>query len=479
MVLRPALYGVTFWISALVLLGTIPAAQATEAVRAATQVAASQPAAYSNKPFPLDGKVQQVLEKAQQAYKNLRAYQDLGSVTTTMTVQGRTQEASSSAATTFERTSRFVASHEATNLYSDGQTLWVYMPAHGRYFQGPLSHAMGPDGASAFKVLLRNLPVLAMLLEPSSSLLATREAFESRYYGLEKIGQRNAFRISMSVPATAWFGQGANLPDMPGKVLVDAYFDANTYMLVRLNLNMTEAMRTYYSQTQGQGTAGQLQQVAWQFNAGNIRLNVPIPDQTFVFNVPARAVVVDTYAALTNNTSPPPPVNDEEEAELAEAEEANLPYAAPDFTLPDLAGQPVQLAKLRGKVVLVDFWATWCPPCRAALPGLQKLHDDLADKGLTVLAVDIGEEAQKVLSFAEKNRMTFKILLDEKNKVSDVYKVSAIPTTFMINRQGQVVKVFTGLTPEATLRQEVESLLEEAPASQPAATQAADSQASE
>lgn len=432
---------------------------------------ATQPAAYANKMFPLDAKVQEVLDKARQAYAGLRAYQDLGSATTTMTVLGKTQEVTNGAATTYEKPSKFVASHEAANLYCDGQTLWIYMATRGRCYQSPVSEALGPTGPAGLQAILRSLPVLSMLLQPGKSLLATNEAYQSQYRGQEKLGDRAVQHISLVVPATAWFGPAGDQPANPGKVLMDVYFDATTFMVLRLNLNMTEAMKNYYTNIQSPARTTELEQVAWQFNAGHIRLNVPIPADTFAFKVPAEAEQVDTFAALTSNAPARQPVNDEEEAERAEVEQARLPFAAPDFALPDLAGKDIKLSDYRGKVVLVDFWATWCGPCRVVLPGIQKLHADLVDKGLQVLAIDIGEDAQRALEFAEKNKMTIKVLLDEQDKISQQYKVTAIPKSFLIDQKGQVVKVFTGLMPEATIREAIMDLLGASAASQPGATQ--------
>ena len=271
-------------------------------------------------------------------------------------------------------------------------------------------------------------------------------------------------------PAATWFGQAADLPDKPANVQIDAWFDVQTNMLVRLKLNMTEAMRNYFSHVQGSARTDEIDEVTWQFDAGNIRLNTPVPAETFVFKAPANAEPVDAYAALFRSSGGAPPTNDEEEAERTEAEQARLPYPAPDFTLPDLAAKKVKLSDFHGKVVLLDFWATWCGPCRAALPHIQALHNELAEKGLQILAIAIGEDAETVLEFVERNKMSLKVLLDTQDISSTLYKVSAIPKTFLIDRQGKVVQIYTGFGPgrEAELREQIESLLAATPATQDA-----------
>jgi len=111
---------------------------------------------------------------------------------------------------------------------------------------------------------------------------------------------------------------------------------------------------------------------------------------------------------------------------------------APDFTLSGPSGQRVHLRDLRGKVVLVDFWATWCGPCRALMPHIQKMHDELASKGLVVLGLDVGEDAAKVSKFAAEQKYTFRLLLDAEPDVTARYFVQAYPTTFVIGRDGKI-----------------------------------------
>lgn len=128
-------------------------------------------------------------------------------------------------------------------------------------------------------------------------------------------------------------------------------------------------------------------------------------------------------------------------AEAAPAKQAGTLEGteAPDFTLKDAAGAPVHLRDVRGKVVLVDFWATWCPPCRALMPRIQKMHEDWAAKGLVVLGLDVGEDAEQVTKFAKEQKYTFRLLLDAEPEVTSRYFVEAYPTTFVIGRDGKIL----------------------------------------
>ncbi len=120
--------------------------------------------------------------------------------------------------------------------------------------------------------------------------------------------------------------------------------------------------------------------------------------------------------------------------------------AAPDFKLSTADKKEAKLADFKGKVTLVDFWATWCPPCRASLPHLQSLSDnkELAEKGFKVLAVSTDEEDGTAAEYLKKNNLSFTTPLDLKGTVAESYKVKYFPTTVLIGRDGKVKEVFVG-----------------------------------
>jgi len=111
---------------------------------------------------------------------------------------------------------------------------------------------------------------------------------------------------------------------------------------------------------------------------------------------------------------------------------------AGDFTLSDLSGKSWHLRELKGKVVLVNFWATWCPPCRKEMPDLQALYDRYKDQGFVVLSIS-DEEAAKVTPFIAEHKFSYPVLLDPGRKVNEAFVVEGIPKSFVYDREGKLV----------------------------------------
>jgi peroxiredoxin len=125
-------------------------------------------------------------------------------------------------------------------------------------------------------------------------------------------------------------------------------------------------------------------------------------------------------------------------AAMAQLEADDKKREHPDFTLKDLAGKSWRFSDLRGKVVLVNFWATWCPPCRKEMPDLETLYERFQAQGLVILAIS-DEEAAKVDPFIRERKVTYPVLLDPGRKVNDLFIVDGIPKTFVYNRDGKFV----------------------------------------
>jgi peroxiredoxin len=119
-----------------------------------------------------------------------------------------------------------------------------------------------------------------------------------------------------------------------------------------------------------------------------------------------------------------------------EADDRNRQNA--NFTLTDLEGKKWTLGDLRGKVVLVNFWATWCPPCRKEMPDLETLYDRFKDKGFVILAIS-DEDQNKIQPFITERSINYPVLLDSGRKVNDLFEVEGIPKSFVYDREGKLV----------------------------------------
>ena len=118
---------------------------------------------------------------------------------------------------------------------------------------------------------------------------------------------------------------------------------------------------------------------------------------------------------------------------------------ATPFVLKDLNGKSVSLASYRGNIVLLNFWASWCPPCRSEMPSIQKLYEKMAGKKFVILAVSVERAPKgKIASFISENGYTFPVLLDDGGKVSSAYGITSIPTTYLLDKKGQILKKEVG-----------------------------------
>jgi thiol-disulfide isomerase/thioredoxin len=120
--------------------------------------------------------------------------------------------------------------------------------------------------------------------------------------------------------------------------------------------------------------------------------------------------------------------------------------AAPEFTLKDLNGQPVTLSSLRGTPVFLDFWATWCGPCRMSMPMVQALHDAYGDK-VHVLGLNVDEDPAAVAAFVTRMKITYPVLLAGTSGVDSEYGVSGIPAFLILDKAGRAVEGWTGFAP--------------------------------
>ncbi|MCS6842167.1 MAG: TlpA family protein disulfide reductase [Roseiflexus sp.] len=138
-------------------------------------------------------------------------------------------------------------------------------------------------------------------------------------------------------------------------------------------------------------------------------------------------------------------------------------HPAPEFALTAVNGSQVALSDLRGQVVLINFWATWCPPCRAEMPAIQQAYDRFRDQGFLVLAVNQQEDAASVAKYMSEQRLTFPALLDSDARVSTDYQARVLPSSFFVDRRGIIRAVYRGPMSRGMIEGAIEQLIAETP----------------
>jgi peroxiredoxin len=160
----------------------------------------------------------------------------------------------------------------------------------------------------------------------------------------------------------------------------------------------------------------------------NWKFDQSVPQDAFVFHPPDDAQLVADFAP----PQPPSPL---------------LGKPAPDFTLSNLDGKSVPLSSLRGHIVVLDFWATWCGPCVATLPTVIKVTSSLQDKGVVFYGINLKENADAIRKFQAGKSLAFPVLLDSDGKIADLYKAKAIPQSVLIDKDGKIQAVHVGYSP--------------------------------
>ncbi len=300
----------------------------------------------------------------------------------------------------------------------DGRTYWTYFPATGKYLaeDAPATlEELSGDGPLA-RMLLGMRPVTFGLFDrdPYATLTADVESVE--FVGSEQLAQEPVNHVVLHT------GRGS----------MDLWVTGEEPRIVRARLNPSKLV------AEAMARQPDLKEVVIEMRYE--RDGPELPEGAFAFEPPEGARRAGNLLALLDLTG----------AQMR------------DFTLEGLAeGTTWHLADHKGKVIILDFWASWCGPCRKELPELQKIHNDYKDRDFLLLAVNVGEGRQKAAAFLEQMRLDVPVALDTQGAVFGSYSATSLPTLLLIGKDGTIEAVHVGYAPgvERTLRREIDRLL--------------------
>lgn len=374
----------------------------------------------------IDPKAEQLIQRVSDyllARRTLRV-----DVTSTIKVQaeGMNQEMTSRSQIALERPNRVAVLQKGgmmgVTLISDGKQVTTYVPAMKKYQVEPAPAALADLAASPVLSAGQPMPIAATLLaaDPKKEILEGVKA--GRHLGEVEVDGVRCEHARFEQEEFDW------------EIWVEA---GDRPLIRRIVPDMAKALRLMAEQAGAEGGALAQMKTEMSVVLVNWEVDPEMPADQFVFTPPADAQKVDSLF---------------KRSEAAEASPlAGKP--APPLKLPLLDGGEFDLAvDGKDKVVVLDFWASWCGPCRRALPLVIEVTQAYADKGVLFVAVNQGETAETARKFMEQQKLACRVALDERSTVGKAYGVTGIPQTVLIGKDGRVQAVHVGLLPDLKTR---------------------------
>ena len=370
-------------------------------------------------PAAFDPQADAVLAAFGKFYAGLQSFQaDLKS-TNHIEANGMDEQMESDFTVAMSRPNSFALIHQTGmvggSLLCDGKTVFNYQPMMKKYTStsapARLSMIVDPmDLALATGGNAYALPPL-VATDPAKNIKAGAKS--DTYVGQEQIDGVSAHHLRLSAPST----------------VTDLWIETGEAPLLLKMITATDT-KVPAASLPGQGAGGSIAFKCSMISAfSNWQTDKPIPPETFAFQPPADAKLVGDFTEGLVKEEPVHPL---------------VGKPAPDFQLNDLDGHPISLSSLKGKVVVLDFWATWCPPCCKALPIVSSVAMGMQDRGVAFYAVNLKETADVIRSFQSDNGLSIPVLLDADGKAANLYQAKAIPETVLIDRDGVIQAVHVG-----------------------------------
>ncbi len=422
-------------------------------VLAAQTFASAQPAAPDAEPAPVVSpampskaamsaaavaKAQEVLAKARTAYAAIKTYQDKTSSTfVPVTEDGDAREKrTSDSIVRFKRPDMCLVKSDQLAFASDGKTITNYQGEYKQYTTAPLEGSLN-DVISQMQYSALVPPTLR-ILAAGDGLMDTLFTGVLRVLGSEpeKLNDANGTVVyvlvlsdprdpgSLPIPLTAWFDETTSLL---GRTVVD--FGPAYNLMARQMENEQEQQE---EETGFHGPA-KFKSALLTHTFTDIKVDAELGDESLAFVPPADAEKTNAFHKVDRS---------------AAAQREMLKNLAPAFATTDCEGKPISLADFKGRVVLLDFWATWCGPCVAAMPQMQDLANKFDGQPVTILGIngDTDKSAADIQAFLDKKKVTIRQALDPKLTIGESYNVNAIPCVVFIDKDGKIADVVTGFS---------------------------------
>lgn len=366
-----------------------------------------------------------------QAYHDLKTYQDKTTIVMTIDQNNEKKSEEMNYNVFLKNPDKMAVITETPTsgltLIYDGSQLVTYIPSFKKYTAEPM--VLTVSDAISKSIYSRNL-LPGNGIFPVKMLMASFiEKLKSEYPTIEYI---------QSTEINSETVDHLRLTDSKNEITVDLYFSKESHLLKKLTADMSALAKK-------QSPRGNLKSMQLEELHSEVRINEKLDEASFTFVPPGDVEKTDDL--FKQNAAPGPKTGE----------------SMKPFVLDTLKDQEkIDSSVFKGKVVMIDFWATWCGPCRMELPILEKVYQKYKDKNFIFVAVNVGENKAKVQDFLTKQKLNVPVALDPDNKVAMSYQISGFPSLLLIDTKGVIQNVHVGLEPglENKLIQEIDKLLD-------------------